>query len=148
MGIWRYTASFRHRDASAESLTRATGAAHSFNGAGGELAVLPKKRRASGLLRDGPLQSVGEHDLKARDGNMSMRTTTNGPEHSKAFAGFGGGRDNGEQAWFTATTRIERTGVSAFRISELTARASIQARSSARSATSALKAGTPCLRSR
>lgn len=94
-GIWSYTASFRHGHEVAISLSRTAGTAHSFDGDGGAFAVLPRDPSAPGLLRDGRLEYVGEHYLKARDGGFFVKTGTNSPENFLAYAGFDDVQDNG-----------------------------------------------------
>lgn len=94
-GIWNYTASFRSGTDVAVSLAPFAGAAHSFNGASGAFAVLPRDTSAPGLLRDGRLEYVGEHYLKARDGDFFVKTGTNSPENFMAYKGFDDVQDNG-----------------------------------------------------
>lgn len=94
-GIWTYSASFRSGANVAVSVAPAPGSAHSFDGAQGSFAVLPRDASAPGLLRDGRLEYVGEHYLKARDGDFFVKTGTNSPENFMAFAGFDDVQDNG-----------------------------------------------------
>ncbi|MEE2940715.1 MAG: DUF5060 domain-containing protein, partial [Planctomycetota bacterium] len=94
-GIWDYAASFRSGPNVAVSIAPAPGAAHSFDGAQGSFAVLPRDPSAPGLLRDGRLEYVGEHYLKARDGEYFVKTGTNSPENFLAYAGFDDVQDNG-----------------------------------------------------
>ena len=94
-GIWSYSASFRSGTGVAVSVAPSPGSAHSFDQAHGSFAVLPRDTSAPGLLRDGRLEYVGEHYLKARDGDFFVKTGTNSPENFMAFAGFDDVQDNG-----------------------------------------------------
>lgn len=94
-GIWNYRASFRRGFDVAISLDPNEGVPFSFDGATGAFAVLPRDPEAPGLLRNGRLEYVGEHYLKARDGDFFVKTGTNSPENFMAYAGFDDVQDNG-----------------------------------------------------
>lgn len=94
-GVWHYRASFRAGADIAVSLDPAAGAATGFDGASGSFGVLPRDPDAPGFLSTGRLEYVGEHYLKARDGEFFVKTGTNSPENFMAYAGFDDVQDNG-----------------------------------------------------
>ena len=94
-GLWSYRASFRTGPEIAVSLDPNDGVPSSFDGELGAFGVLRRDLTAPGLLRDGRLEYVGEHYLKARDGGYFVKTGTNSPENFMAFRGFDDVQDNG-----------------------------------------------------
>ena len=87
-GIWEYRTNFRAGANVAIETDPDAGAAAMLHGKEGRFGVLARDAEAEGLLANGRLEYVGEHYLKARDGDYFVKTGTNSPENFLAYDGF------------------------------------------------------------
>lgn len=87
-GRWRYCVSFRGGPGVAVELDLLAGEALAPDGASGSFDVAPTDLAASGFLRWGRLEYIGEHYLKFRDGPYWLKGGVDSPENFLAYAGF------------------------------------------------------------
>jgi hypothetical protein len=87
-GTWSYQASFRSGPNVAVDLSPTAGTPTSFDGASGTLDVAERDPTASGFLKWGRLEYVGEHYLKFRDGPYWLKGGVASPENWLGYSGF------------------------------------------------------------
>lgn len=92
---WRYCASFRAGPDVAIALDPLAGESAAFDGTSGTFAVADLDASASGFLKWGRLEYVGNHYLKFHDGPYWIKGGTNSPENFLGYNGFDNTFDRG-----------------------------------------------------
>jgi len=87
-GDWHYEAKFRQGPGVAINLAEVAGQPLEAPNISGSFNVAPRDPEATGFLKWGQLEYVGQHYLKFRDGPYWLRGGTDEPENFLAYAGF------------------------------------------------------------
>jgi Domain of unknown function (DUF5060)/Putative collagen-binding domain of a collagenase len=102
-GTWSYKASFRQGTEVAVELSPTAGTPTGFDGASGTFEVADRDPAASGFLKWGRLEYVGNHYLKFRDGPYWIKGGADSPENWLCYAGF----DNTPNAKHTFSPHVQ-----------------------------------------
>jgi hypothetical protein len=88
VGGWTFKASFRKGSQVAVSLETKAGESTAFDGCSGTFRVEERDENASGFLKWGRLEYIGEHYLKFHDGPYWLKGGNDTPEDFLAYKGF------------------------------------------------------------